>query len=90
MQADNEHFCDQLLSMKLVNIHYLYIADIFSLCRRLSTSNKYHTTTEYILCLKIFYNPNNTILQMIFIKFNIAEYLHKRYCFMLKKKRRLN
>ncbi|ESB95253.1 hypothetical protein SEEM842_20583 [Salmonella enterica subsp. enterica serovar Senftenberg str. 423984-2] len=26
---------------------------------------------------------------MIFIKFNIAEYLHKRYCFYVKKEKKI-
>ncbi|WP_458064955.1 hypothetical protein, partial [Salmonella enterica] len=30
---------------------------------------------------------HHPILQMIFIKFNIAEYLHKRYCFYVKKEK---
>lgn len=32
MQADNRHFCDQLLSMKLVNIHISFMPRKYILC----------------------------------------------------------
>lgn len=57
MQADNRHFCDQLLSMKLVNIHISFMPRKYILCVwRLSVAINTTPQQEYILCLKKFYS----------------------------------